>query len=134
MSKNIRVAISIFLFIPLVFLIINWIRNLIDPSSFTLEAKMYLGYFITLLSVAIAYLFSVGKDKKRKCQIWGVAIILVISAPLSYSIGFSYAILEESGFAALLMLYVFPFLFLTGVILLLIGIVKKDKTRPIQDR
>jgi hypothetical protein len=134
MSKNIRVVISIILFIPLVFLIINWIRNLIDPSSVTLEAKMYLGYFITLISVAIASLFSVDRDKKRKYQIWGVAIILVISAPLSYSIGFSYAILEGSGFAALLMIYVFPFLFLTGVILLLIGIFKKDKTRPIQDR
>ncbi|WP_231495857.1 hypothetical protein [Paucisalibacillus sp. EB02] len=133
MSKNTRVAISIILFIPLAFLIINWLRNLLEPSSFTLDAKIYLGYLITLLSVAIAYLLSVGKVKKRKYQIWGVAIMLVISAPLAYSIGLNYAIYEGSGFAALLMLYVFPFLFLTGLILLLIGIFKKDKGRTTQD-
>ncbi|MBP2080146.1 hypothetical protein [Oceanobacillus polygoni] len=128
-SKNKRITVSIILFIPLVFLIITWLRNIVDPSSFTLGAKIYLGYLITLFSVSTACLLSVGKIKKRKYQIWGITIMLPISAPLAYSIGFNYAIYTGDGFAALLMLYVFPFLFTTGLIILLIGIFKKDETR-----
>ncbi|MFA1822341.1 hypothetical protein ACDX78_19625 [Virgibacillus oceani] len=89
--------------------------------------KIYLGYLITLLSVPIAYLLSVGKINKKKCKIWGIAIMLPISAPLAYSIGFSYAIFIGDGFAALLMLFVFPILFIIGLILLLVGIFKKDE-------
>ena len=130
MSKNIRIIITITLLIPWLILIINWVGNLIDPGNFTIEAKIYYGYLITLLSISLAALLSVGRGNKRKYQIWGIAIMLPIAAPLAYSIGFNYAIYVGDGFAALLMLGVFPFLFMIGLILLLIGIFKRDKKGP----
>ncbi|MCM3742153.1 hypothetical protein M3210_18120 [Oceanobacillus luteolus] len=132
MSKYKRI-ILIILFIPLVILVIAWIMNLFYPSSFTIAAKIYLGYLITLLSVSIACLLSVGKVEKRKYQLWGITIMLLISAPLAFSIGFTVAIIERDGFAALIMLFIFPILFIIGLILLLVGVFKKGISRGHSD-
>lgn len=106
MNKKLKLVLLSFLSILLAFLIITWLRNIANPSDFTLEVKIALGYLIILCCVPLAYLFGMGKSKKSKYKIWGVTLMVPISAPLAYSIGLSYAIFAGSGFAALIMLYI----------------------------
>lgn len=125
MSQKTRILLSSIFFVILVYLIIIWVNNLLEPEDYTLGEKISLGYFITLLSIPLGYLLGKGRSRKTQFIIWGIAILIPISSPLSYSIGFSYAVYSGNGFAALLMLYVFPIFSFIGTILLLIGIFKR---------
>ena len=53
---------------------------------------------------------------------------MVAIAPfLSFSIGFTFAFIVKSGLEALIMWYIFPVIFIIGLVLLLLGIFKKEK-------
>ncbi|WP_226035255.1 hypothetical protein [Aquibacillus saliphilus] len=85
------------------------------------------GYVIAISAAIIAYQLSKSKSKKRKNIVWGIALMLLISPSLSFSIGLTYAALVRSGWAGLIMWYLFPILFIIGLILLLVGIFKKKE-------
>ncbi|WP_235907301.1 hypothetical protein [Niallia circulans] len=87
-----------------------------------------IGYGVPILGVVLGLHYSMEKTKKRKYIVWGIVLMFAISPFLSFAIGLSYAIISESGWAALIMLYIFPIIFLIGLVMLLIGIFKKDKS------
>jgi hypothetical protein len=91
------------------------------------QMAIAIGYLIAGLGAFVAYWFSTGESRKIKYKIWGVALMIPISPALAFSIGLSYAISEQSGWAALIMWFIFPVIFFTGLALLLVGVFKKEK-------
>ncbi|MFJ7755874.1 hypothetical protein ACQKGI_21790 [Peribacillus muralis] len=85
------------------------------------------GYGIAFIGVFVAYQLSKGKSKKRRCIVWGIALMLAISPFLSFAIGLSYSFIVEDPWVALIMWYLFPIGFIIGLILLLVGIFKKKE-------
>lgn len=83
---------------------------------------MVSGYLINLITVSIACLLSLGKSKSSKFKIWGIAFLVPISLPLAYSLGISYSLMVENPWGTLLMLYVFPVIFMLGFVFLVRGI------------
>lgn len=55
------------------------------------------GYGVAALGVIVAYQLSKGKSKKRKYIVWGITMMLAISPFLSFALGLTYAIIEQSG-------------------------------------
>lgn len=86
-----------------------------------------IGYFIALIGAFIAYQLSVGKSKGLKYKVWGIALMLPISASLSFSIGLTYAVIVRDGWSALITVYIFPIIFIIGLVLLLVGIFNKEE-------
>jgi len=132
MSNKTKSIISVILLIPIVFFVTIWFRALENPERdpFLLGSNIiYVGYIITLLGIPIPFLFSIEKSTKTKLKIWGLAISL-LSAPFIYSLGFSLASYGGDGFIAIgaWMVY-FPIMFLIGLIILIIGFVKKEKAK-----
>lgn len=89
---------------------------------------LFLGYAIAFLGVFIAYKICKGKPKKRKYMVWGIALMVPISPALSFAIGLTNANISNNAWAGLLMFIIFPILFITGLVMLLVGIFKKDET------
>lgn len=89
-----------------------------------------LGYGIPIFGVFLAYKLTKGKNIKRQYIVWGIILMLAISPFLSFAIGLTYALIEQNGWAGLIMVYIFPVLFLVGLILLLVGLFKKEPTDP----
>ncbi|MGP4108828.1 hypothetical protein [Virgibacillus sp. L01] len=87
-----------------------------------------IGYGIAFIGVLVAYQLSVGKPKNKKYKVSGIALMVPISPALSFAIGLTYAVIVESGWAALIMWYIFPFIFIIGLVMLLVGIFKKEET------
>ncbi len=85
------------------------------------------GYIIAGIGAFVAYWFSTGESRKSKLKIWGIALMLPISPALAFSIGLSYAISVQNGWAGLIMWLIFPFIFFIGLTLLLVGIFTKEK-------
>src|SRR5690625_4270505 len=139
MNNKWRIIMLSVLFILLIIFVVPWLRFaafVIFPNSFfgkqdIMISPLYLGYFITLLTAAIAYLLSIGKSNKSKYKVWGVAIIVPISLPLAYSIGITFAYIEGNPWATMLVLVIFPVIFVIGLIILLVGIFKKDELSQI---
>lgn len=137
MNKKLSIVILSVLFILLILFVVPWLRFaafiIIPNGSFGKQdimiSPLYLGYLITLLTIPIAYLLSMGKSKKAKYKMWGIVIMLLISLPLAYSIGITYSLIVGNPWATLLLLYVFPVIFIIGLILLVVGIFKKDEAR-----
>jgi hypothetical protein len=135
MSKRLNVVLLCILFVLLLFFVIPWLRfatfTISPEGSFAKQdiiiSPLYLGYLITLISIPIACLLSMGKSRKSKYRIWGIAIMLPISLPLAYSIGITYSIIVGNPWATMLLLFVFPVMFIVGLILLLIGVLKKNE-------
>ncbi|MFE3897528.1 MULTISPECIES: hypothetical protein [unclassified Priestia] len=90
------------------------------------------GYGIAIIGAMIAYQLSKGKTKKRKYIVWGIALMLAIAPFLSFAIGLTYAVIAENGWAALIMWYIFPIIFVIGLIVLLMGIFKKKEQKKKQ--
>lgn len=85
------------------------------------------GYIITLLSAVIAYLLSREKPLKRKYIVWGSLLMVPISPAIAFSVGRTYAMITQNIWAAAIMLYIFPIIFIIGLIMLLIGVLKKKE-------
>lgn len=88
---------------------------------------------ILLVSLLIAYQFGKGYSLKGKYIIWGVTTMFVICPLFSWLVSMGYAHYERNGWAAVAMLAIlYPSAFITGLVLLLIGIFrKKDAVRRI---
>ncbi|MFT4414389.1 hypothetical protein ACLM5H_11070 [Fredinandcohnia humi] len=84
------------------------------------------GYAVAVMGAMLAYQLCNGKSKRRKYIIWGITTMVAIAPFLSFSIGLTYAIIVENGWAALIMWYLFPIMFIIGLVLLLVGIFKKN--------
>jgi cytochrome bd-type quinol oxidase subunit 2 len=92
---------------------------------------IFVALAIAILGSALAYHFSEGKSKKRKYIIWGITTMVAIAPFLSFSIGLTYAMIVKNGWAALIMWYLFPLIFIIGLIMLMVGIFKKKETEAI---
>ena len=83
---------------------------------------------IVCIVLVVAAFLSKGATIKFKQIIWGIVTMFVIAPLLSWLIGMSYGIYVGEGFAAAgVMIILFPILFIVGLALLLIGILKKDE-------
>ncbi|MFS0864378.1 hypothetical protein [Fredinandcohnia sp. 179-A 10B2 NHS] len=79
------------------------------------------------LAVFIGYKLTAAKTKKRKRIVWGVITMLVFSPLVSWLVSIAYATIVESGWAGIaLMMLLLPLIFLIGLVILLIGIFKKE--------
>lgn len=92
-----------------------------------MELAIAIGYLIASLGAFVAYWFSTGESRNTKFKIWGVALMIPISPALAFSIGLSYAISVQNGWAGLIMWFIFPMIFFSGLALLLVGLFKKEK-------
>ncbi|WP_449540378.1 hypothetical protein [Ferdinandcohnia sp. Marseille-Q9671] len=82
---------------------------------------------IVIGAIVIGYKLSVGKSKKRKFTIWGIATMVGIAPFFSWLVGISYGDYVGDGFAGgAVMVLLFGILFLIGLITLLVGIFSKD--------
>ncbi|GLC90343.1 hypothetical protein [Lysinibacillus piscis] len=76
--------------------------------------------------IFLGFILSLKKSTKTKFIVWGIMIIL-ITPFLSWVIGIIFGIIEGDGFAAVAVIAVlFPLFFIIGLVILIIGIVKKD--------
>ncbi|MDW4508878.1 MULTISPECIES: hypothetical protein [Priestia] len=90
---------------------------------------MAIGVALTVLVVGLMFAsgLSQGKGAKRKYIVWGTTTILIIAPFFSWVVSILFAISQEEGFAGVaLMMLLFPFFFLIGLVTLLIGIFKKE--------
>ncbi|MFZ7825725.1 hypothetical protein ACO1DI_22105 [Priestia sp. 40] len=55
--------------------------------------------------------------------------MLAIAPFLSFAIGLTYAVIAKNGWAALIMWYIFPIIFVIGLIVLMIGIFKREERK-----
>jgi hypothetical protein len=84
---------------------------------------------VLVLGLMFASGLSQGKSAKRKYIVWGTTIILIIAPFFSWAVSISFAISQEEDFAGVaLMMLLFPFFFLVGLVTLLIGVFKKEST------
>lgn len=135
MNKKLKVVLLCTLFVLLLFFLVLWLRfaSFIygSESPFAKQdimiSPLYLGYFITLISLPIAYIFSMSRSKKSKFKIWGIFLMVPISLPLAYSIGLTYSLIVRNPWATMLMFYIFPLIFIAGLILLCVGVFKKNE-------
>ncbi|MFL0575066.1 hypothetical protein ACH0BK_29280 [Priestia megaterium] len=82
---------------------------------------------ILILGLMFARGVSQGKSTKRKYIVWGTTTILIIAPFFSWVVAILFGINQGDGFAAVgLMMMLFPLFFLIGLVILLIGIFKKD--------
>ncbi|MGJ9458492.1 MULTISPECIES: hypothetical protein [Oceanobacillus] len=89
------------------------------------------GYAIAVLGAVLAYQFGEGKSKKRKYRVWGFALMVSISPALSFAIGLTYAAIVGSGWASMIMWILFPIGFIVGLVMLFVGIFKKEATEEV---
>ncbi|WP_232225540.1 hypothetical protein [Oceanobacillus manasiensis] len=137
MNKKFKVVLLCTLFVLLLFFLVPWLRfesfiiGLEGPfaKQDIMISPLYLGYLITLICLPIAYIFSMGRSKKSKFRIWGIFIMVPISLPLAYSLGITYSLIVRNPWATMLMFYIFPLIFITGLILLGVGVFKKNEVR-----
>ncbi|PGS56463.1 hypothetical protein [Bacillus sp. AFS041924] len=87
---------------------------------------IFIAILIAFFGAVLAHIFTKGQSKKRKYIIWGIANMVAIGPFLSFAIGITYAIIEGNGWAAMLMWVLYPFIFLIGLIQLIIGIFMKN--------
>ncbi|MCQ9283253.1 hypothetical protein NQ129_15795 [Priestia aryabhattai] len=91
--------------------------------------KMAIGVALLVLVLGLMFAsgLSQGKSAKRKYIVWGTTTILIIAPFFSWAVSILFAISQEEGFAGVaLMMLLFPFFFLVGLVTLLIGIFKKE--------
>ncbi len=86
------------------------------------------GYGVALIGAFIAYYLSENKSKKRKYIVWGIALMVAISPFLSFAIGLTYGMIAKNRWAIpAIIIILFPIGFITGLIMLLVGIFKKTE-------
>ena len=87
------------------------------------------GYCIAVLGVFLAYQLTREASVKRKYIVWGITTMVAISPFFSFALGLSFAFMTHNGWNGLIMFILFPILFLTGLVLLLMGIFKKEANK-----
>ncbi|MFJ6209895.1 hypothetical protein [Lysinibacillus sp. NPDC092081] len=82
---------------------------------------------IVLVALIAAFQLTEGKSEKGKYIIWGIITMLAFAPFLSFVIGVVYGTMVSNGWVASIMLFLFPLIFVIGVIILILGIYKKDE-------
>lgn len=100
---------------------------------------MYSAYsiagLILVVTLVITAFLSKGKTKKRKFITWGISTSIVLAPIVSWMLGIAYALYEGEGFAGVaVMMLLYPTLVVTGIVLIIVGIVNKKKpAEPIEE-
>jgi len=82
---------------------------------------------LLVVGLYIAFQTSRGKSAKRKYITWGITIMLIISPIISMFVSIIYGLNAKDGFAGVaLMMILLPLTFLIGLIILILGIFKKN--------
>ncbi|HEU5139486.1 MAG TPA: hypothetical protein VFT51_05895 [Bacillales bacterium] len=89
---------------------------------------IFVALAIAILGSVAAYQLSKGKSKRRKYIVWGITTMVAIAPFISFVIGITIAISISNPWAGGIMLYLFPIIFVIGLIMLLVGIFKKNVT------
>jgi len=82
---------------------------------------------IVLVALIAAFQLTEGKSEKGKYIIWGIITMLVFAPFLSFVIGVVYGTMVSNGWIASIMLFLSPLIFVIGVIILILGLYKKDE-------
>ncbi|WP_374965263.1 hypothetical protein [Lysinibacillus sp. RS5] len=82
---------------------------------------------IALVGLIAAFQLSEEKTEKGKYIIWGTITMIAFAPSLSFLIGVTYAMTVRNGWAASIMMFLFPMIFVIGLIILLLGIYKKHE-------
>lgn len=132
MSNKTKRIISVILLIPIVFFVTIWFRALENPERdpFLLGSNIiYVGYIITLLGIPIPFLFSIKSQRKQNLK-YGVLRYHYSLHHLFTRLDLALHLMGGDGFIAIgaWMVY-FPIMFLIGLIILIIGFVKKEKAK-----
>ena len=87
---------------------------------------------ILTVALTIAYQLGKSKSKKRKYIVWGVITMFAIAPLLSWLISMIYASIEGTGWAGFALISIMlPTLFLSGLVILLVGVFRKKDTETI---
>lgn len=82
---------------------------------------------IVLVALIAAFQLTEGKSEKGKYIIWGIITMIAFAPFLSFVIGVVYGTMFSNGWVASIMLFLSPLIFVIGVIILILGIYKKDE-------
>ncbi|WP_110112087.1 hypothetical protein [Bacillus sp. CGMCC 1.16541] len=83
---------------------------------------------VPLLFAIASYVLTKEKTPKIKWITWGLVTMFVFTPFISWLIAIPFGILQKDGFAAVgLMMLLLPLFFFIGLVILLIGIFKKNE-------
>lgn len=91
-----------------------------------------MAFVIALLIVLVGLiagfqLTTEGRSKKGNYIVWGIITMIAFAPFLSFVIGVLYGIVVKNSWATSIMLFLSPLIFVIGVIILILGIYKKDE-------
>lgn len=90
-----------------------------------------IGYIIAFSGVLAASVISLDKPQNKKYMVWGIVLMIPISPAFAFAAGLSLAVIVGSGWGGMIMWYIFPIIFIIGLVMLLIGIFKKEETEVV---
>ncbi|MEY9978808.1 hypothetical protein [Lysinibacillus sp. RC79] len=82
---------------------------------------------IVLVGLIAAFQLTEGRSEKGKYIIWGIITMIAFAPFLSFVIGVVYGMMVSNGWAASIMMFLSPLIFVIGLIVLILGIYKKDE-------
>ncbi|MFC7366492.1 MULTISPECIES: hypothetical protein [Bhargavaea] len=91
--------------------------------------KIVIPLLILIIGITSAYVLNKQKTEKRKSIVWGLTLMLIIAPAFSWLISGLYAFgtVENTGWAVVIYpMFLFPILFLLGIISLVKGILMKE--------
>ncbi|MEK3796976.1 hypothetical protein MHI18_01770 [Peribacillus sp. FSL H8-0477] len=89
------------------------------------------GLIIAGFTPLVLYLCK-GKTYKVKMILWGITTMIIFAPILSWSLAISIAVIVKDGFAAVALIALFfPTIFITGLVILLVGLFKKKKPQQL---
>lgn len=83
--------------------------------------------FVVLVGISLGVVLTWKKSLKRKLILWGIITMFIFTPFLGWVISILVGIAEGDGFAAVGMIMIlFPIFFIIGLVILLVGIFKKE--------
>ena len=92
-----------------------------------MTSAILIACFVVLVGVSLGVIVSRKKSMKRKLMLWGLITMLIFTPFLGWIISILVGIAEGDGFAAVgMMMILFPAFFIIGLLLLLVGVFRKE--------
>ncbi len=83
---------------------------------------------IPIVGVILAVVLSAGRSRRVKYVIWGITTSFILAPFISAIAGNLYGVQQAEGFAGVaLIMIMFPLIFLLGIVILVIGVSKKER-------
>ncbi|MGE7948106.1 hypothetical protein [Lysinibacillus sp. NPDC093688] len=82
---------------------------------------------IVLVGLIAAFQLNEGRSEKGRYIVWGIIIMIAFAPFLSFLIGVLYGMMVRTGWTASIMMILFPIIFIIGLIILFLGIYKKNE-------